>query len=232
MKLLLVTPTRREAKALARVRKPALCGPGAEAGERVARRIRADRPDIVIIAGYCGGLDPSAGPGTVILGRQIRDKAGSLLDPDRHLMDEARRRLTEAGVRFVYSRLLTLDHPAATVGQKTALWNEHGAGGVDMESWGIAAAAASAGVSWIALRAVVDPASRALPPALAAWDASTADRRVVRQAITQPRHWPGYLSLARGARAADRALAAALTPVITAAESTTLIELPMVEARP
>ena len=232
MKLLVVTPTRREARAIAVVRHPALCGAGSEAGARVSRRIAHDRPDLVVIAGFCGGLDPSLNAGDIVLGRQVGNEAKSLIEPDRFLLDAVRHRLGEAGLRFVYSRLLTLDRPAATVKEKTMLWNEHGAGGVDMETWHIAEAAHKAAVPWLALRAVVDTSGQALPAALRLWNPSTPEAKIVRQALARPHEWPRYLALGRHAGAAGRALAQALGPAIAAAEATSLFELPMVEARP
>ena len=55
----------------------------------------------------------------------------------------------------------------ATALTKRALYQASGAVAVDLESWGVAQAAAERGLPCAVIRAVADPAQRALPPAAA-----------------------------------------------------------------
>ena len=59
---------------------------------------------------------------------------------------------------------------SATPGTRTAL------AGVDMESYELAEALDAAGVPWLALRSVLDPAGSVLPAPVARWTSEADDR--------------------------------------------------------
>src|SRR6185503_12300396 len=170
------------------------------------RRLERDRPEAVVVFGYAGSLDPSLRAGSLILARHALRPGETDLEPPQLLVDGVRRRLRNRGVVFASSRLLTIDQPAGSKVEKTDLWNEFGAAGVDMETWDVAVAAEAAGLPWLALRAVVDTSGQALPKALREWRGETRDRDVVRRSVARPLDWPAYLRLALAERKAARAL--------------------------
>jgi nucleoside phosphorylase len=231
MNTLIVVPTRREAHALPG-QHPAIAGAGPEAGRRLARRLARAKPELVLIAGLCGGLDPSMRAGGVILGRNVILPDRSQLDPDRFLVDEVRELLHRRAFPFVYSRLLTVEAPAATRDEKRDLWNAYGAAGVDMETYFLAEAAQEAGVRWLALRVVVDGSRSRLPASLATWDRDGAEGASLVRAWRRPAEWPAYLALARAYPKARRGLSQGVDAVVRAASEARVVEtLPMVEVR-
>ena len=232
MKTLLVVPTEREADALG-ARKAFVSGAGAGAYDTVRARLAESTPGLVLVAGVCGGLDPSIGAGGVIVARHVIAPGCDVIEPDRFLLEEVRKALHEHASRFVYSRMLTVDHPVASRDEKRDVWNEHGAGGVDMETYYVARAAREAGVRWLAVRAVVDTASQSLPASLAEWDVEAGDMATLRAAALRPWQWPRYARLARQFPLAIRGLRDTIPLVIRAAQAAKSVEtLSMVEVAP
>ena len=83
------------------------------------------------------------------------------------------------------------------------------AAAVDLESGAVARIAATHGMPFAVLRAICDPAERALPPAaLAALDARgvIGSWRVIASLAAQPGQLPALLALAADAAAARRSL--------------------------
>jgi adenosylhomocysteine nucleosidase len=233
MKLLLVVPTSREARGLAAWR-PLVVGAGETAGESLtARLISGERPDVVLIAGYCGALDPSLSAGAVILGRHAVAPDGGELLPDQGAVQLLRNELRRRRLRFVYSRILTLPASVATRPEKRDLWNVHGAAGADMETFHLAVAAEAAGVPWVAIRAVLDPASQSLPHSLRSWSSEADVARILRSAAMHPLEWPAYVRLAVQERRARLSLARTLRVAVPALDRYQPAEaLPLVETGP
>lgn len=220
--ILLVAPTPREASAAG----PAaiVAGAGRSAAETVDRLIAERRPDAVVIAGVCGGLDPSLSAGDVVLSRRVvAPDAEERLAP-HGLREEARRALRRRGVRFVSSSLLTLAEPVASRSAKRDLWNTYGAAGADMETYGVVEAAEVRDVPWLALRAVLDDASHGLPPSLTEW-AGEDEREIARRALRRPGEWASYARLALAYRRALAALRIAVPAVLPALAPAQDIEL-------
>jgi adenosylhomocysteine nucleosidase len=227
MKPLAIAPTTREADAFHRLH-PIICGAGETAGAFVGDL--ATTPDVILLGGVCGGLDPSLPAGGVILGRQVVDLDGSVIEPDRLLLDEVRAFLRQHRIPFVFSRLLTVPAPVLTKNEKRDLWNTHGAAGVDMETYHVARAAREAGISWVAVRAVVDPARSTLPRSLADWDGEAGQGALLRTAARRPAEWPAYARLALADRRARAALKRTVPAVAVAIRRARTVEtLPLME---
>jgi adenosylhomocysteine nucleosidase len=97
----------------------------------------------------------------------------------------------------------------ATKADKRRAWQETGAIAVDLESVVVARAAAALGIPFLVLRAIADPATRALPPAalLPLADDGTLDvRRVLGSVMRRPQQLPSLLAVAREALQALEAL--------------------------
>jgi hypothetical protein len=200
-RVLLVTAMRREAAGIGR--GAVALGAGARAGEVLQTLLGERQPDAIVIAGVCGGLDPSLAAGDLLLARRVVSADGAELIPQRAPFEAARGELIRRGVAFVSSALLTLERPVGN-SERTDLWNAHGAGGVDMETYAIACAAEEHGVPWLAL-------------SLRDWNGES-DRDVVRAALRRPLEWPAYVRLAFAMRRAMRALRTAAPGVVLAAE--------------
>jgi len=161
----------------------------------------------VISFGVAGGLDPTLPPGTVIVATGVRAGAESFV-ADPFWTAALRRALPQA----VAGLLAGSDTAVTTVAAKLALHGAHGALAVDMESHIAARVAQAHRVPFAALRVVVDPADRPVPPLAVAGmaaDGSTDIGAIIIGLLKGPHHLGGLLRLGRDAAAARRALQAA-----------------------
>ncbi|MBK0397735.1 adenosylhopane nucleosidase [Limibaculum sp. M0105] len=181
----------------------AVSGARPDQAEREARRLAALGCRLLISWGVAGGLHPGLTPGTLIVGTDVVEENGM-----RHVLVVP----PIPGLRRV--RLMGLDRPAMTARDKAALHAASGADAVDMESHRIARAGEAANLPVMAIRAVGDPAARALPRLAA--DALGVDgrpriARVVLGLLTEPWALPALIRLKSDTDAALAALAAIAT---------------------
>ncbi len=237
-RVMIVAPMQREATALGR--DAIAIGAGSRAAAALDARLAEGACDLVLIAGVCGGLDPSLAAGSVILGRSLLTADRPEIVPVPAYYDAARRALRRAGGSFVAASLLTVERPIGSRADRTDAWNTYGAGGVDMETYALAEVAVRRGVAWLAVRTVVDEAAASLPAALREWNGDTDDRAIAREALRNPREWLAYAKLALSMRRALSSLARAVPIVARAAESVVVtgdprasasLEIPLVSAR-
>jgi len=161
----------------------------------------------VVSFGVAGGLDPTLPPGTVIVATAVRAGNASY-STDPFWMAALRRALPQA----VSGLLAGSDTPVTTVPEKAALHVAHGALAVDMESHIAARAAQAHGIPFAALRVVIDPADRPVPPLAVAGmaaDGSTDIGAIIFGLLKAPHQIGGLLRLGRDASSAKTALAAA-----------------------
>lgn len=159
----------------------------------------------VISFGVAGGLDPMLPPGAVIVATAVRNGQTSYSTAP-YWSAALRRALPHAESGL----LAGSDTPVLTVAEKTALHASHGALAVDMESHIAARATQALGIPFAALRVVIDPADRAVPPlafAGMAADGSTDVGAVIRGLLKAPHQLGGLLRLGRDASIAKKALA-------------------------
>jgi adenosylhomocysteine nucleosidase len=148
--------------------KVCLGGVGGTGAAVAARLLVAGGATALVSWGVAAGLDVNLPPGTlVVTGEIITGEPGY---PIRHtptaasrawataVASSARERLTLSG-----GPIVAVDHVLETVADKRAL-AATGAVAADMETAAVAHAARSARIPWIAVRAIVDDASLALPP--------------------------------------------------------------------
>ena len=180
--------------------------------------------------GLCGGLDPSLAPGNVLVSHRIALPEGGDLHFDGRWAHAIASRIPGARV----APLLGASAVAETAAEKRALFARHAVPAVDMESRGVAEAAREAGIPFVAIRAVADPAHRTLPPAAArAIDARGRVRpfRVILELLRRPRDFGALMALGADARrgyeallsAGMRALLPDLVPQPVAQESGALL---------
>lgn len=187
MSLVIVAPTTREARAVGPGCQ--VTGTGEQGERRLAELLQEHKPSTILIAGLCGGLDPSLGAGDLILAREVLHEDGAGLKPPEMTVTSARRALRKGKAKFVCSGLVTVAKPAATPSTKLELWNIHGAAGVDMETAAFARVAMEHGADWMALRAVIDPAAMSLPGPVHGWNGQASDFTIALRLARQPQNW-------------------------------------------
>ena len=132
-------------------------GVGREAAIRGGQlTIEGHRPDLLVVAGLCGGLDPALARGDVVVAETVARPCGDTLtahDPAR-LLDAA-------GLRRVC--VVTADQVVETPEAKRQLRETSGGDVVDMESWWIAEVAEAAGTPWTVVRSISDTANDCVP---------------------------------------------------------------------
>jgi adenosylhomocysteine nucleosidase len=164
-----------------------------------ARRLLAQGCTALLSFGIAGGLDPTVGPGTVIV-------ADAVWGPDSHRIETTpmwRAHVTamlkdDPGV--CTAAIAGSGQALTTTEAKAALRQATGAAAVDMESFGVAEVAAQAGVPFLALRAIADPASRTIPGWLLegiADDGSIRAEKVARGLFLKPWTVWALIGLAR-----------------------------------
>jgi hopanoid-associated phosphorylase len=135
-----------------------------------ARRLVAGGCRVLLSWGVAGGLDPTLVPGDLVIPAAVvaEDGGNWPVAPDL-------RAAVTAGVpsprrgegRGGGPNLLGFERMVLSTAEKAALFERSGAVAIDMESHRVALVAAAAGLPVLAVRAIADPAGRALP-ALAA----------------------------------------------------------------
>lgn len=158
--------------------------------------------------GLCGGLDPALAPGDVVVAHRIVLPEGGAIDLDARWAQAIAARIP--GARL--APILGAADVAAGAMEKRALFERHAAPAIDMESRGVAEAAHKAGLPFVALRAVADPAARTLPRAAAhAVDAEGRVRvvRVLLGLVARPGDLGALIAVGGDARRGHAALAAA-----------------------
>ncbi len=174
---------------------------------RAALRMWSEGCRMLLSWGLAGALDPELRPGDLILPDAVvtEDGRGIALEVDR--IEEGRAATDEPPMRIAGA-----DRIVATPDAKAKLAEATGAVAVDMETHLIARAALEAGFPAIAIRAIADPAERAIPPV--ARDALDAQGRpqtlkVIGGVLADPRQIGPLLALRRDYRAGLEALAEA-----------------------
>ena len=172
---------------------------------RLAETLAALPPDLpaLLSFGVAGGLDPLLRPGDVRVATDV--EAG----PDRIEADEAWRARLVAALGVPSAAFAGSDTIVAHVAAKAALRASTGAACVDMETHIVAREARRRAIPWAALRAVTDPAERALPHAAAVGmrpDGSIDLPAILGSLMRNPAQLPGLIRAGSDARAAFAAL--------------------------
>jgi adenosylhomocysteine nucleosidase len=182
-------------------------GVGPHAAEKAAAELLEEGCAALLSFGIAGGLDYRLRPGSLVLAEAVvteRDECFAT--------DPAWRGRLHACARsgsVCLGRLLGSDRPLLSTSAKQEVASRLAAVAVDMESQAIGRMARQAGVPFMAVRAVADPAERGIPE----WLAGAIDMRgkprlsvVAKGALAHPRDVRRLLTLARDQRAALQAL--------------------------
>jgi adenosylhomocysteine nucleosidase len=183
-------------------------GNARRAEEAIARAIAQDARALVSF-GLAGALDPSLRPGRLLLPPRVCDEAGARIAVDASWHAAMWAKLQASGIACNSGEMLGGAAIAASPERKCQLRRQSGAVAVDLESHLVARAAAGAGLPFLVLRAIADPAERSLPPA-ALLDLSAEGKPafwpVLRSVLHQPQQIGGLLQIAGDTRHALRAL--------------------------
>ena len=173
-------------------------GVGQKRTDQALDWLLARRPPWVVFAGFAGALSPGLQVGDVLVPATVVDETGG--------------NWPTAWSTTPGGRLLTTDRLVATVDDKRALAERHGAAAVDMESAAFARRCAAAGVPFGCVRAVSDdvdtPLSPVLVPLLTAGVVSPW--RFASLVARRPGLLPELLRLARHTKHAAHQLSATL----------------------
>lgn len=213
---------RRASAELPTERRPlvAVAGGSIERARALGSDLARDGATILVSFGLAGGLDPALRPGDLVLPALAKARGGREHAAEANCRDQLAKALAAAGAHKVHAIVSTAD-PVLTVLEKAALREASGANCVDMESAGVAEAAAEAGCAFAVLRAVADPAGRDVPRAAFAGmgpDGRARPLRVLLGLLRRPGELPELIATARDARAgldALRGAAAAALAVLS-----------------
>lgn len=111
--------------------------------------------------GIAGGLAHDLSPGDTVLADTVIGHEGRRRETHGPWRLSVEAELAMVRIGAIYAS----PEAAHTPEHKSALHRQHGAIAVDMESAGVAEAAAGAGTPFLALRIIADPALRAIPSA-------------------------------------------------------------------
>lgn len=161
--------------------------------------------------GLAGGLAPDLPAGSIVIAARVISAQGRY-DCDADWVRQLTAALPMAHVGELWGQETIL----ATPGLKQAVYHGTQCLACDMESQVVGAAASAAGLPFVALRVICDPADFVLPPAallpLRA-DGTPNLSAIVGNLWRQPRQLPALLTLARHNRQALKALAVAAAAI-------------------
>lgn len=174
----------------------------------------------IVSVGISGALSPHLKPGDLLIAeRVVTDQDAISCDPVLWTaLLGVLQKTPGAAVRPAVT-LFGADAIIASPAEKARLYREFGAAAVDMESHGAGRAAREAGVPFAAIRAVADPASRAVPRAALNAVAPDGGTRVIPTLINcvkAPGDVPALLKLGAESSRALRSLSGRLDQLLGA----------------
>ena len=174
-----------------------------------AERLLAEGAGALVSFGIAGGLDPALMPGDLVLPERIGLPGGREIATAGAWQAAWAGRANDAGLRAVGGTLLGSPRVVGSPAGKRRLFESAGAVAIDMESHAVAQVAEAAGVPFLVLRAIADPAGRSLPSAVIGClgpDGRERRGRVAARLALRPWQVPGVLRLRQDAQAALAAL--------------------------
>jgi len=194
----------------------------AETAREAVGRLAERGAEVIVSYGFAGGLDPDLPAGTLLLPKALRCAGREdILVDDTAEMAEGAVGLLVGATPLSRGALLTVETPLATVEDKRAAHDRVDAVAVDMESYWVAEACRRAGIGFLALRAVSDPAQRALPASAVRAMGPDGDLQIGKLLgglLSRPGDLPDLVRLGLDSRKASAALgraAALLLPLLS-----------------
>jgi len=203
-----ITGLQSEARLLVGATVAAAGGRGARAYELACEMVAAGARGLVSF-GIAGGLDPALMSGDVVLGNAVIRGDGGAYACDAGWRARLAARLEGSGAAVVTGNVAGSDRPMVRPIDKEGLALRCRAVAVDMESHGVARAAAESGLPLLVVRAIADPADRAIPHVAMAGMGENGETRVlpvIAGLLAEPAQLPALLAVARDAGRATAAL--------------------------
>lgn len=150
-------------------------GPGVSAACKAAEHLVNRGVQALLCLGVSGGLAPGLSAADLVLAEAVslagRESPASFLlsrswATQALSVVQASALARDPRFRVRLGRVVSLDQPVLSPSQKAEAWRRHRALAADLESAGVADAAARAGLPLLVLRAVCDPSERELSPEL------------------------------------------------------------------
>ena len=206
MAVIAVTGLRAEARIARRAGLSIVCAGGipAHSAAALGHAIGGGAAAGLVSFGISGGLSPALAPGTLICARAVIAADGT-----RYATDDMWRARMPDWPGVVDGDVFGSDTIVGTAAEKAALHARTGGIAVDLESAVVAQAATRAGLPFVAIRAIADPAQRDLPAA--AYVSLTPDGapnvgKILASVLAEPGQIQGLIRLAHDTNTALRAL--------------------------
>jgi adenosylhomocysteine nucleosidase len=168
------------------------------------------RPSLVLSIGFAGSLSDELSIGDLVLAKRLLSTDGSPpLQIDSRLFQQAEDAILENAMPFVRRDTLTTDRLVRTVNERERLAKEFHAQAVSLEDYWVCSAAARAGVPFVSVRAITDTTHQDLPPYVEEIMLQREARqgmRVILNSLAKPGRLPKLMSLASGAKKAQKSL--------------------------
>lgn len=176
------------------------------------------RPSLVIHAGFAGGLDPALRVASIVVVDWVIDSQGQTYRLNGHIPTATPTAIAsgatggpgDASYRPAATTLLTMDHLVHSTTEKEALFRQHRAAVVDMETVHLARVAQQRGLAMKMVRAVSDPAGMSIPQEAVRWvnaDGSHNLPAAVWHLVTRPWKIATTMQLGRNVKLAGANLA-------------------------
>lgn len=174
-------------------------GPGPERARVAAEGQVARGARMLLSFGVAGALVPELEPGAILVPAMVAEAGSEPLATDQIRTQMSVLALAAAGP-LARGPLLSTREVIVSAAQKAELARATGAVAVDLESYAVGTVALKAGVPFAVLRAIADPAGRAIPPAALAGMTESGNVNpwnVVKGLAGTPRDVPELMALAR-----------------------------------
>ena len=181
-------------------------GPGAARAAAAANRAIDAGAGLLVSWGLAGGLSASVAPGTVVLAKRVVAEGEAPLSVDAGWHSRLAALADELAVDG--GDLLSVSEPLESPAAKRAAAASSDAVAVDMESAGIAAAAARARVPFVVMRVVIDGVDDALPAGAQHWldEHGRTRASAVLRAVVDARQWRALANMGARYRVASGVL--------------------------
>ncbi len=167
----------------------------------------AEEPRELLLLGFAGAVEPGLQTGDFVLSQRYyraESEEADCLSPDPAMMQRALEAAAEVCLPVTVRDSLTVKGLVATPEGKAELGRRYPVGVVAMEDYWVAAAARDAGVPFLSVRVVLDPANQGLPGYLVGL--VHARFGAVLSAAAMPWRIPTLLVLSRQMRLAQQVL--------------------------
>lgn len=141
----------------------AVSGADSARAAEAAERLITEGAQALMSFGIAGALSPALRPGDLLQATAVILPDGVRIETDPNWCERLRSCLQGGGLKPSEGPLLGSAEAVTTPAAKAERFARHGALAVDMESHAVAAAARQAGLPFLVLRSIADPAERALP---------------------------------------------------------------------